>query len=389
MLIMSSVWKEMNMRLKSWEWTWLVFALIVSGKAFVASAQAPKSNGTVEYPNQRTPPREVRDRPGERGQTALERLASEMKPGTWAELKTEMPKKLWSSPLVDGGRNKGGAGGLHIAGWTDDGHWDSRTGQFLYLGLRQTRQFIAYDEQSNAWRVIPLDREGDNPVFRTRFGHVYGTNAFDPQRSRFYHLHRDYKDLTGGISCFDVTREKWTKLPPRPDDSGGMCIEYFSARGALVVLGKEIFEFNQQPQKWESLGESPVDGYHSMFRHNPFREEVLLAGGNNQPKTVARLKKDGTVERLKDAPVRMSIGSDKVTIDPGSGRYLIWAGEKDQPKKLYEFDSDRNQYKLVKEFGANWPFRRYAMPVPAFIPEYGVTMWAEKRVYLYKHDATQ
>jgi hypothetical protein len=126
-----------------------------------------------------------------------------------------------------------------------------------------------------------------------------------------------------------------------------------------------------------------------MFRHNPFREEVLFAGGNSQPKTMARLKKDGTIERLKDSPVSMSIGSDKVTIDPGSGRYLIWAGEKDQPKNLYEFDSDRNQYNLVEEFGANWPFRRYAMPVPAFIPEYGVTMWAEKRVYLYKHDATQ
>jgi hypothetical protein len=54
-----------------------------------------------------------------------------MKPGTWAELKTEMPKELWSSPIVDGGRSKGGAGGLHIAGWTDDAHWDSRTGQFL------------------------------------------------------------------------------------------------------------------------------------------------------------------------------------------------------------------------------------------------------------------
>lgn len=320
---------------------------------------------------------------GRRAKTALSKLAAAMKPGTWAELKTEMPDRLWSSPKVEG------RGGLHIAGWTDDAHWDSRSGQYLYMGLRQTRRFIAYDEQTNAWRVIPLDRESDNPVFKTQYGHVYGTNAFDPQRSQFYHLHRDYKDLTGGISYFDATSEKWTKLPPRPDGSGGMCIEYFSARDALVVLGKEIFEFNQQRQKWESLGESPVDGYHSMFRHNPFRDEVLLAGGNNQRKTMARLKKDGTIERLKGAPVSMSIGSDKVTIDPRSGRYLIWAGEKDQPKNLYEFDSDRNQYKLVEEFGANWPFGRYAMPVPAFIPEYGVTMWAEKRVYLYKHDATQ
>src|SRR5690606_31899874 len=100
-----------------------------------------------------------------RGKTALSKLAAEMKPGTWAELQTEMPKGLWTSPMVDGGRNKGGVGGLHIAGWTDDAHWDSRTGQFLYMGVRQTRQFIAYSEEKNAWRVIELDRMSDNPCF--------------------------------------------------------------------------------------------------------------------------------------------------------------------------------------------------------------------------------
>lgn len=82
-----------------------------------------------------------------RGKTELSRQAATMKPGTWAELKTEMPKGLWTSPKVGGGRNAGGSGGLHIAGWTDDAHWDSRTGQFLYMGLRQTRQFIAYSEE--------------------------------------------------------------------------------------------------------------------------------------------------------------------------------------------------------------------------------------------------
>jgi hypothetical protein len=85
-----------------------------------------------------------------RGKTELSKLAAQMKPGVWAELKTEMPKGLWSSPMVDQ------RGGLHIAGWTDDAHWDSRTGQLLYMGMRQTRQFIAYSEEKNAWRIVPL-----------------------------------------------------------------------------------------------------------------------------------------------------------------------------------------------------------------------------------------
>jgi hypothetical protein len=66
-----------------------------------------------------------------RGKTELSKLAAKMEPGTWAELKTTMPKRLWTSPPP--------SRGLHIAGWTDDAHWDSKTGQFLYMGLRQTR----------------------------------------------------------------------------------------------------------------------------------------------------------------------------------------------------------------------------------------------------------
>jgi len=312
-----------------------------------------------------------------RGKTELSRLAAAMKPGTWAELKTEMPPKLWVSPPP--------SRGLHIAGWTDDAHWDSRSGQFLYMGLRQTRQFIAYSEEKNAWRVIPLDRDSDNPVFQTKFGHIYSTNGFDHERSRFYHLHRDFEQLTGGISYFDVATEKWTKLPLRPANSGGMSLEYFGALDGLVVLGKETWIFSEPRQKWESLGASPVDGYHSLFRHNPYRQEVLLTGGNNARRVVARLKKDGKIERLKDAPVDLGIRGDKITIDPATGRYLIFGFRDEGGPQCFEFDSDQNEYRPVAAAAAQWPYNRIAMPVVAFVPEYGVTMWAEHKVYLYKH----
>jgi len=321
-----------------------------------------------------------------RGKTELSKLAAAMEPGAWAELKTEMPKGLWSSPLVDGGRNKGGAGGLHIAGWTDDAHWDSRTGQFLYMGIRQTRQFIAYSEEKNAWRVIPLDRKSDNPVFQTNFGHIYGTNGFDQERGRFYHLYRDFKELKGGISYFDTATEQWTKLPPKPKNSGGMCFEYFGALDGLVLLGKQAWLFSNQRQKWEDLGSSPVDGYHSLMRHNPFRHETLMAGGNNSRRVVARITKEGKIEQLKDAPVDLSVHA-YLTVDPVSGRYLILKRLEDGKRTAFEFDSDKNDYRPVEALAAKWPYSGYAMPVVAFIPEYGVTMWAEQKVYLYKHDS--
>ena len=332
-----------------------------------------------------------------KGKTVLAKLAAEMKPGTWVELKTAMPKGLWGSPLVNGGRNNGGSGGLHIAGWTDDAHWDSRTGQFLYMGLRQTRQFIAYSETNNSWRVIELDKKSDNPCFQTRFGHIYSSNGFDHERSRFYHRYNGFEDekqglkLAGGISFFDSVTEKWTKLPPLPPNSGfgGQAIEYFAALDGLVALGKQTWIFSNERQKWESLGACPVDGYHSMMRHNPFRNELLMAGGNNCRRVVARIKKDGKIERLKDAPAGLGIRGDKMSVDPSSGRYLIWGFREDAGRQCFEFDSDRNEYRTVEPAMAQYPYKGAAMPVCAFIPEYNVIMWADvDQVFLYKHDAS-
>lgn len=313
-----------------------------------------------------------------RSKTALSKLAHEMKPGTWVELKTDMPAGLWSSPKINGGRNNGGSGGLHIAGWTDDAHWDSRTGQFLYMGFRQTRQFIAYSETRNSWRAIPLDPESDNPCLQTKFGHIYSNNALDAENSRFYHQYGGFEKLEGGISYFDLIKEKWTKLPPRTGNEGGMGIEYFSALDGLMHHKKQLGLFNNKLQKWVDIGICPVDGYHSLSRHNPFREEILMTGGNNNPQVMARLKKDGTIERLKDVPIKLTVRHDKISVDPLTGKYLIFADNN------YEFDSNKNEY---RQFQTTIPYNKYSMPVCAFIPEYGVIMWAETRgVFLYKHD---
>lgn len=325
------------------------------------------------------------------GKTELSKLAAEMKPGTWAELKTSMPKGLWKSPPP--------SRGLHIAGWTDDAHWDSRTGQFFYMGLRQTRQFIVFSETNSAWRVIPLDPKSDNPCFRTRFGHIYSSNGFDHERSRFYHRYNGFSGeaeglkLAGGISFFDVLTEKWTKLPPIPPASGftGMAIEYFGARDGLVILGTHAYLFSTERHKWEDLGPSPVSGYHSLIRHNPFRQEVLMAGGNHDPRVVARITKDGKIERLKDFPRNFGLSPDKIAVDPASGRYLMFSF-KEGPLTCFEFDSNENEYRVVEAASEGYyPYKGYSASytVCAFIPEYGVVMWAEPRgVFLYKHDPT-
>jgi len=308
-----------------------------------------------------------------RGQTALSKLAAAMKPGTWAELKTEMPQRLWSAPQP--------AKGLHIGTWSDDAHWDSRTGQFLFFGVRQTRKFVAYSEETNAWRVIEFQTAENAPELRQQFGHQYSKNGLDAERSRYYAGECQYDLLTG----------KWKQLPAPKPGRNTMLFEYFSAMDGLLSLARQppgtLRFFSEQRQEWSSLGVITVHGYHSLARHNPFRQEVLFAGGNDS-QAVVTLSKDGKTRRMKDFPrAPLTVRHSIVTVDPISGRYLFLVPPE---KTLYEFDSETNEYRLIDDFTkTDWPFSRYDAPVVAFIPEYGVTMWADSKVHLYKHDSNR
>jgi len=304
-----------------------------------------------------------------KGKTELSKLALSMKPGTWAEVKTEKPKGLWSAPPP--------SKGLHIGTWSDDAHWDSRTGQFLFFGVRQTRKFVAYSEEKNAWRVIKFHEKPDAPELKQQFGHQYSNNSLDPEKSRFY---------TGGYR-YDIRADTWSKLPPAKPGRKTMTFEYFSAMNGLLSIARQpagtLRFYDEEKKAWRSLGVIPVHGYHSLARHNPFREEVFFAGGNNS-QAVVILSKHGKTKRMRDFPVPLTVRLSIVTVDPVSGRYLVMA----QGRKFYEFDSEKNEYRLIDDFKKTpWPFHHYDAPLVAFIPEYGVSMWADRKVHLYKHNA--
>jgi hypothetical protein len=306
-----------------------------------------------------------------RGKTELSKLAASMKPGTWAELKTDMPKRLWSAPSRKG---------LHIGTWSDDAHWDSRTGQFLFFGVRQARKLVAYSEEKNEWRNIPFAGKKDAPELGQRFGHQYSCNSLDPERSLYYTY----------TWCYDIEKDSWSKLPPCTIGGKSMTWEYFSAMDGLLSLARRpqgrLCFYGKEKKAWRSLGDTPLIGYHSMARHNPIRKEVMFAGGNRRGHVVVILDADGKTKRMKDCPVDLNINHDIITVDPVSGRYLIM-GTKE--KQLIEFDSGKNEYRLADDFKKTpYPFGRYSHPMVAFIPEYGVTMWADRRVHLYKHNAS-
>jgi hypothetical protein len=307
-----------------------------------------------------------------KGKTELSKLATSMEPGTWAELKMEPSKGIWSAPKP--------SKGLHIGTWSDDGHWDSRTGQFIYFGVRQTRKLIAYSEEKNVWRNISFEGKPDAPELNQQFGHQYSCNSLDPIRSLYYTYSWSY----------NIREDTWSKLPDGNMGSSSMCWEYFTAMDGLFTIGRKPISgtfsyFSMQDKTWKSLGVVPVHGYHSMARHNPFREEVLFAGGNDS-RAVIIISKDGKIKQMKDFPLaleKFTVRSTTITVDPLSGRYLIMT----PGNKFVEFDSEKNEYRMIDDFTKTpWPFYKYDGTVTAFIPEYGVSMWVDvMKVHLYKH----
>ncbi len=304
-----------------------------------------------------------------RGKTELSMLADGMQPGTWAELETTMPEGLWQAPSEKR---------LHIGTWSDDAHWDSRTGRFLFFGVRQARKFVAYSEVDNTWQVIEFEGLANAPPVPQRFGHQYSGNAHDPLRSQFYIKGHHY-DVRTGTWAITPAYEKASR-------EKSMTHTWSSALDGLLVLlfqdAGELRYLKAGDDTWTDLGPIPVHGYHSMARDNPFRQEVLFAGGNDSQRVVV-LTKSGEAKRMRDFPIpgQFTIRSGILTVDPRSGRYLFKIGT-----QFIEFDSATNTYRRIADFTETpWHFGNHESPLVSFIPEYGVTMWADKKVMLYKH----
>lgn len=353
----------------------LAFLVIMNSSLSVASedkvvSQPKQTKDDISYlPGGEEVKRLVEAR---RGKTELSKLASTMEPGTWAVLNVETPKGLWSAPPP--------SKGLHIGTWSDDAHWDSRTGQFLYFGVRQTRKFVAYSEEKNAWSVIEFDKKPNAPEVPQRFGHQYSCNSFDPERSRFFTYTHFY----------DVQKNTWGQFPNPPEKMSNktMTLEYFTAMDGLLMLGRQptgsLVCYQESKKEWLNLGVIPVHGYHSIARHNPYLKEVLFAGGNDS-NTVVVVNKEGKIAQKKNFPLaleKFTIRSTILTIDPVSARYLFMV----PGQLLVEYDSIKDEYRLVDDFSKTpWPFGKYDTPLVAHIPEYGVSMWADSKTHIYKH----
>lgn len=307
--------------------------------------------------------------------SVIGRVAAATAPGQFSPIETRLPpgvaklSELFRVRVEDGRR-------LSIDGWTDSAHWDPKRKRTFFIGMRKYKKFISYDAPSNQWQE--LGWAGEPPPKFEKFGHVYGRTALDWKRGHYYWL-----SPGNVLNRYAIDQAQWEAIKGVPI-SGYISMEWHETLDMLVAIkpSHEVVGFRDTNAR--TFGKSGVHGYHSLGRYNRTRGDMLFAGGNNSPKSVSMIGRDGKVIEKRDAPFRFSIGNSSLTYDPVSGNYLLMRGKE---RRLYEYDPEGDEWRVAKDWSnGDWPFGSYAFYTPIVIDDLGVIFWqSEIGNYIYRH----
>jgi hypothetical protein len=310
--------------------------------------------------------------------TELGKLAAAMKPGDWAELKTDG----YTASLLK-------VQSHHILEYAGAATWDPTSQQVLFVGQGHysALKFIGYSAKTNAWRVreTPSWWKGDPETGKGPIGHAYYNNAIDPIRGVFY-LHPSATRL---VHRYDVSKDEWTTLPEIKEAATGhgTAIAYFPERQGLVrVLGGTVHFYSEETKAWTRLADKLAVGpYHNVAQYSAAQKLVLFGGGNGS-KSLYKLDAEGKITSLPAAPVEVGINTAVLTSDPASGDFLIL--HKDD--RFHALNAATAIWKELSVKGMPFQMKGSSFDVVATpLSDHGVTLFftAERRglkVYLYK-----
>lgn len=307
------------------------------------------------------------------GETELGKLAAGMKPGTWAELKTQG----YTADLLKVQNH-------HILEYTDTAVWHPRSQQVLFVGQGHYSavKFITYSAVTNTWKLMPTPVwwTGDPKTGKGPIGHAYQNNTIDAARGILFH----HQSATRLVHKYDIAKEEWSTLPEIKGAAigHGTALAYFPERKSLVrVLGGVVHFFDEEKGTWSLLKDKVAMGpYHNIARYDPVDRSVILGAGNGS-KTLYRLDAAGSIISLREAPFVIRISSTVTAVDPVTGDLLVLS--MDDQRKFHALNLKNNEWRQL-------PDAPLAEGVAVPISTHGVTLYFAYRpvkVLLYKHAA--
>jgi hypothetical protein len=316
--------------------------------------------------------------------TELGKVATGMKPGTWAELKTEG----YTAELLKVQNH-------HLLEYTSAATWEPKSRQVLFVGQGHysALKFISYAEETNSWKLQPTPSwwEGDPKTGKGPIGHAYFNNTIDAVVGVHYH----HQSATKLVHRYDVAKAEWTTLPEIKDAATGhgTAIAYFPERKGLVrVLGGQVHFYDEKMNEWSRVNKDrlAMGPYHNFAQCSPVHKVVLFGGGNNS-KDVYKLDAEGKVTALKSAPVAVGVNTTIITVDPVSGDLLVL--HKDG--QFFACNPTTDTWKEVKTDGMPFAMKGSSFDVAAApVSSHGVVLFFTAqakglKVCLYKHAAAK
>ena len=303
-----------------------------------------------------------------------------MSPGDWVEL----PTAGISNALLDGGQG----GVANILPYADKLHWDPITSRVYFMNSDDPgdgRRFVAYDEATNQWIVLP-DPWGGNGV-----AHQYGLVDIDVSGRRIYSIMPDGDNGT----YFDLTTQSFNTLSV----SGGAysccgAVAYFPERDSLVYANGSTLKERLDSGQWQNFSGSVNTSYHAIAHYNPVHKLVVFGGGNDSSRSFYRLSENGQVTSLRQPPVDLESPRVEFVVNPATGDFFVFG----RGQRFYTYDPVADVWSALDassvpseiwvggEFGAN-----LLTTVATPIARYGVAFFASCAVgggcsvHLYKY----
>lgn len=327
--------------------------------------------------------------------TVMGDLAAQMQPGTWATLQT--------NGFNNGALLEPKTFGKSILQYAEKAVWDPTTRKFMFMGAPhyEPHKFVIYSDADNTWRTGPLA----NSCQSTNDGcvsHSYDHNTINPATGEMYFRLVGRKE----VYRYPPNGSAWTQLPNVPMPSLQCCgaLEWFPERNELIFIDGDwgVWAYSPSTNQWtllaqtngsygNSLPKFPMAAYHNIANYNPTHKVILFGGSNGGINYLYKYSSNGSFTRLKDAPISVSITQTVITVDPVSGKYLVFG----DGNRFYEYDISTDTWTQKSSSLAPpiWINGDVFDVVAAPISTYGVTMFVryyfdQSKIYLYKYSPT-
>lgn len=315
--------------------------------------------------------------------TSLADLAARLKPGEWGELATN---GFNYDAVLSTSRSPNS-----IFAYSDDAVWDTVGRQLLFGGAGHNDpvgQYIRYSDATNTWSTFSGSGLGAN--------HAYDHHAIDTANRILYRRRVDSQT----VERYNIAAGNWDSIANIPYGTGsvGAALEFFPEIGGLVyVQGRggngrslgQIYVYDVSTQKWTlKQNDVPMGEIQNFAEYNPVHRLIIFGGGltdNAGSSDVHKMDATGKITKMKNAPVQMGITFTAVTVDPVSGKFLVFAKD----GRMFEYDvvadvwTQKGSHNLLNTYS---DLDVTATPVA----NYGVVMlvksdFNQSKVLVYKH----